>query len=372
MKFSVLHDLRVRTHGDGLGAHGHALPRWLGHARLDVATTPSGTRVSSSAASRPTAAPIAANPAWWKTLADLRRSVSGSRRLLPPALHLDPLDAPALPLRPGHGARLEGDAPHGRSAYVMLVAGTDPRARHQIGMTGLLLRPRADRRQRHVRPSPSCSSSTAAAPSRERRRRGRPRRDRAGRSGDAEGSDARARRDQRRESRCKTGLPASPPPRATRTRSRYAMAISGQGDATGPEPETTSYLRGGAQVRHGADLQAHGQARVKVTQQYPEEQTDLSPRWRGTHRMEVHADGAPQVRGVRPLSRPCARPTASGSWAARTIRGTGTRSCTRSTSSAASSAGCARRSAPWRPSTWAGTSRTPSTRATGSSTISTA
>ncbi len=32
----------------------------------------------------------------------------------------------------------------------------------------------------------------------------------------------------------------------------------------------------------------------KVTLQYPEERPDLSPRWRGTHRMEVHADGRPK------------------------------------------------------------------------------
>ena len=31
-----------------------------------------------------------------------------------------------------------------------------------------------------------------------------------------------------------------------------------------------------------------------VTQQYPEEQTELHPRWRGTHVMEVHADGRPK------------------------------------------------------------------------------
>ena len=31
-----------------------------------------------------------------------------------------------------------------------------------------------------------------------------------------------------------------------------------------------------------------------VTQQYPEEQTELHPRWRGTHRMEVHSDGRPK------------------------------------------------------------------------------
>ncbi len=32
----------------------------------------------------------------------------------------------------------------------------------------------------------------------------------------------------------------------------------------------------------------------KVTHQYHEEQTELSPRWRGTHVMEVHADGRPK------------------------------------------------------------------------------
>jgi len=32
----------------------------------------------------------------------------------------------------------------------------------------------------------------------------------------------------------------------------------------------------------------------KVTLQYPEEKDDIPSRWRGTHRMEVHADGRPK------------------------------------------------------------------------------
>src|SRR5690606_20104372 len=32
----------------------------------------------------------------------------------------------------------------------------------------------------------------------------------------------------------------------------------------------------------------------KVPLQYPDEKPELSPRWRGTHRMEVHADGRPK------------------------------------------------------------------------------
>src|SRR3972149_2569807 len=59
-----------------------------------------------------------------------------------------------------------------------------------------------------------------------------------------------------------------------------------------PEPGTTSYLR--ATLSGMALTFRHMVNPVKLTQQYPEEQTDLSPRWRGTHRMEVHADGRPK------------------------------------------------------------------------------
>ena len=59
-----------------------------------------------------------------------------------------------------------------------------------------------------------------------------------------------------------------------------------------PEPEDTSYLR--AALSGKALTFRHMVSPTTVTQQYPEEQTDLSPRWRGTHRMEVHADGRPK------------------------------------------------------------------------------
>jgi NADH-quinone oxidoreductase subunit I len=59
-----------------------------------------------------------------------------------------------------------------------------------------------------------------------------------------------------------------------------------------PEPETTSYLR--AALKGMALTFKHLVNPVKLTRQYPEEQTDLDPRWRGTHRMEVHADGRPK------------------------------------------------------------------------------
>ena len=56
-----------------------------------------------------------------------------------------------------------------------------------------------------------------------------------------------------------------------------------------PEPGSTSYLR--AALSGMALTFRHMVNPRKLTQQYPEEQTDLAPRWRGTHRMEVHADG---------------------------------------------------------------------------------
>ena len=59
-----------------------------------------------------------------------------------------------------------------------------------------------------------------------------------------------------------------------------------------PEPESTSYLR--AALSGMALTFRHMINPVKVTQQYPEEQTDLHPRWRGTHVMETHADGRPK------------------------------------------------------------------------------
>ncbi len=59
-----------------------------------------------------------------------------------------------------------------------------------------------------------------------------------------------------------------------------------------PDPETTSYLR--AALSGMALTFKHMVNPSKVTQQYPEEQTELSPRWRGTHVMERHADGSPK------------------------------------------------------------------------------
>lgn len=58
-----------------------------------------------------------------------------------------------------------------------------------------------------------------------------------------------------------------------------------------PEPGRTSYFRSALK---GMSLTFRHVFRPKVTQQYPEEQTELHPRWRGTHRMEVHADGRPK------------------------------------------------------------------------------
>lgn len=59
-----------------------------------------------------------------------------------------------------------------------------------------------------------------------------------------------------------------------------------------PDPEQVSYLR--AALKGMALTLRHMLSPKTVTQQYPEEQTELSPRWRGTHVMEVHADGRPK------------------------------------------------------------------------------
>ena len=56
-----------------------------------------------------------------------------------------------------------------------------------------------------------------------------------------------------------------------------------------PEPGQTSYLR--ATLKGMALTLRHMLNPKTVTRQYPEEQTELHPRWRGTHVMEVHADG---------------------------------------------------------------------------------
>ena len=59
-----------------------------------------------------------------------------------------------------------------------------------------------------------------------------------------------------------------------------------------PDPRRISYLR--AAFKGMALTLRHMLSPKTVTQQYPEEQTELSPRWRGTHVMEVHADGRPK------------------------------------------------------------------------------
>ena len=59
-----------------------------------------------------------------------------------------------------------------------------------------------------------------------------------------------------------------------------------------PEAGQTSYLR--AALKGMGLTFKHLVSTEKVTLQYPEEQPDLSARWRGTHRMEVHADGRPK------------------------------------------------------------------------------
>ena len=59
-----------------------------------------------------------------------------------------------------------------------------------------------------------------------------------------------------------------------------------------PEPGKTSYLR--AALKGMALTFRHMVKPDKVTLNYPEEQPDLSRRWRGTHVMETHADGRPK------------------------------------------------------------------------------
>ena len=59
-----------------------------------------------------------------------------------------------------------------------------------------------------------------------------------------------------------------------------------------PEAVETSYLR--AALKGMKITLKHMFNPKKVTQQYPEVETRLHPRWRGTHRMEVHADGRPK------------------------------------------------------------------------------
>ena len=59
-----------------------------------------------------------------------------------------------------------------------------------------------------------------------------------------------------------------------------------------PEAGRTSYMRA---TLKGMSLTLKHLVRPRsVTLEYPEEQPDLHARWRGTHRMEVHADGRPK------------------------------------------------------------------------------
>ena len=59
-----------------------------------------------------------------------------------------------------------------------------------------------------------------------------------------------------------------------------------------PEVQETSYLR--AALKGMSITLRHMFRPKKITQQYPEVETRLHPRWRGTHRMEVHSDGRPK------------------------------------------------------------------------------
>ena len=107
----------------------------------------------------------------------------------------------------------------------------------------------------------------------------------------------------------------------------------------------------------------------KVTVQYPEMREPVSPRWRGTHRMLTTEDGKAKCVGCGLC------PTVCPANCIKLVPGedemaTGTRWCSRSTNFAASSVATARRCARRRRFTWAVTTRTPSTAAKGSCTIS--
>src|SRR4029079_12066010 len=59
---------------------------------------------------------------------------------------------------------------------------------------------------------------------------------------------------------------------------------------------TTSYFRDtlkGMALTFRHMLESAGDRSTKPVQ-YPDEKRELAPRWRGTHRREVHADGRPK------------------------------------------------------------------------------
>src|ERR1043165_8036692 len=101
--------------------------------------------------------------------------------------------------------------------------------------------------------------------------------------------------------------------------------------------EETSYVR--ATLTGMVTTLRHLLNTEKVTIQYPEEKYSLSPRWRGTHRMLTTEDGKAKCVACGLC------PTAEGAARAKTRPPPAIRSCSRSPSSAPSSAAPARKGA---------------------------
>src|SRR5947209_16548799 len=106
--------------------------------------------------------------------------------------------------------------------------------------------------------------------------------------------------------------------------------------------EDVSYIRAALKgmaltVKHLFDVNG------RVTTQYPEEKSPISPRWRGTHRM-LTTETAKRDASPAGFVRRYARPTASSWCLAKTRRATAIPSCSKSMSSAAFSVVTARKS----------------------------
>src|SRR6185437_15554408 len=127
--------------------------------------------------------------------------------------------------------------------------------------------------------------------------------------------------------------------------------------------EQTSYVKATLQ---GMALTLKQMFEPKVTIQYPEQKWELSPRWRGTHRMLTKEDGKARCVACGPAS---AHPTASSSSQARTRTGIATHSFSRSTNFVAYSADTARKCVRKTQSMWASTTTIRSTAEKGTCTI---
>jgi NADH-quinone oxidoreductase subunit H len=90
-----LHDFRVRAHGDGFGPHGNPVPRWLGPPRLVGQRLLVSGAVDQRVRRR---RECRSRPARLVEDTGHLRRLRREDRVLPARLHLDPLDAPTLPL----------------------------------------------------------------------------------------------------------------------------------------------------------------------------------------------------------------------------------------------------------------------------------